>query len=364
MKLLVDLSISYKPYEGIMVYALNILSGFQQHKYKDIKILCNPDLYNYIHQSFPEFECILAKTQPQKKIFNFLYIAKNWYNQIKEIDCDMVFAPYPCLSYMLSPKPIVQTIHDLQQLKLLKGISLWKYRALMPIILLRSHKIIAISNFVRKEIHRIYPFISSKKIKTIHNGIQIDNSPLPPPTLIQTPYFLYVSSLRKYKNVITLIKAFNLIKANIPQSLVIIGKRTEYWEKEVHPFIIENHLQDRVIHIDQAINNEELAQLYQYTDLFIHPSLMEGFGFTPIEAAIQKVPVITTKETAISETTLGLLNYYVPATDDKALAHLMVEILQNPPSASRLKEIAKTLQDEYNYIKQSRKVYEFIDMPL
>lgn len=364
MKLLVDLSIFFKPYEGIMVYALNILSGFQKHKYKDIKILCHPDLYNYIHQAFPEFDCIIAHPHPPKKLFNSIFITKKWYKQIKEIDCDIVFSPYPYLYYLLSPKPVIQTIHDLQQFKIQKGITLLKSKLLTLIILKRSYRIITISNFVKKEIHRSYPLISQKKIRTIYNGINIDNSPLSPPAQINTPYLLYVSTLWKYKNIITLVKAFNLIKEQIPHKLIIVGKTTEYWENEVCPFIIQNKLQDRIMHIKNVISNEELTQLYQHTDLFIHPSLMEGFGFTPIEAAIQKVPVITTTETAIKETTLGFLNYFTPATSETSLAHQIIQTLQNPPSASQLEKISKTLQDKYNYIDQSYKVYDFINNSL
>lgn len=46
-----------------------------------------------------------------------------------------------------------------------------------------------------------------------------------------------------------------------------------------------------------------MHKLYSNASLFVSPSLMEGFGFTPIEAAIHCVPVVCTKETALYETT-------------------------------------------------------------
>lgn len=360
MTILFDLSIPFKLHEGVMIYALNILSGFRDNKYKDIKILCHKELYSYIQKTYPEYTCYLAESIRNQGIINSINITRLWNKQINKIDCDIVFSPYPSLLYLFCSKRIIQTIHDIQPLKVWKGKKLLTYRLLMPIILLRSYKIITISDFVKKEIQHHYHFISSKKIKAISNPVTIDTTPLPPPSNINSPYLLYVSTLWEYKNVFTLIKAFNTIKNQIAHKLVIIGRTTKHWEKEVYPYIINNNLTEKIIHINTAVSSKELSQLYQHTDLFIHPSLLEGFGFPPIEAAIQKVPVITTQEGAIEETTLGLLNYYSPAKDKNNLAKKILQVLKNPPSKEKLEEISRIYQKKYNYIEQSNKIYEFI----
>lgn len=79
-------------------------------------------------------------------------------------------------------------------------------------------------------------------------------------------------------------------------------------------------MEPHILHFSKPIDDQLLAQYYQFADLFIHPSLLEGFGYPPIEAAIHKTPVLTTKETALYESTMGILNYYEPATDSQALA--------------------------------------------
>lgn len=359
MKILFDLSQNTTIYSGLTIYAINVLLGFRDNQYDNIKILCNREIYDYVHKMFPDYECFLFEN-PKTKLF-FYISGIRWYNLLKKIDCDIIFSPYPCVCYFFMPKKIVQTIHDLQFLRVFRGKLLWKYRILFPLILLRSCKIIVISEYVKNELHRIYPFISLDKICIIPNAVVVNPTPLPPPSNISTRYILYVSALWKYKNVLTLIKAFALLKNQISQHLVILGREMDSsWRLEALPFIVEHKLEDRIIHITRAVSSEELMQLYQHADLFVHPSLLEGFGFTPIEAAIQKTPVLTTKETSLYESTLGILNYYEPSTSAEALADKIISLLESRPDISKLEWISETFQNEYNYKKQAEKVYKYI----
>lgn len=95
-----------------------------------------------------------------------------------------------------------------------------------------------------------------------------------------------------------------------------------------------------------------MASLYKNASLFVSPSLMEGFGFTPIEAALYEVPVICNKESALYETTKGLLNYYEPGTDEYALSRMMYQILTSPNLD--LASIAKTYEMAYSVKRQAQ----------
>lgn len=357
MKLLFDLSSNQNIYDGVTVYALRILKGFKEHNYTDITILSNPAIYDYIKSQYSEYPCIKANINNKNGFL--LKNGWNWHRQVKKIDCDVIFSPNPYLTYF-SSKKIIQTIHDLQPLKIYKGRTLWAFRIFLPLVLLRSHRIITITDFVKEEIKRIYPFIPSWKMHTIFNCVTVD-----PTRYTSSPfsgkYLLYVSTLWEYKNIFTLLQALYLLRDRIPHKLVIIGKPMDtYWEKVCVPYIQSHHLEAHILHLRQPISNQLLAQYYQFADLFIHPSLLEGFGYPPIEAAIQKTPVLTTKETALYESTMGLLNYYEPATDPYALAQKIQEILTNPPSAEKREQISEKLRNQYDYYKQSEKVYQFL----
>lgn len=358
MKILIDISNIKSEYEGVAVYALNILKGFKDNKYTNILILAHPQIYKFIKDTFPEYTCIKAII-PQTGKHLFFKEGLLWSKQINNIECDIIFSPAPHFTHLFCKQKIIQTIHDLQPLALYKGKDLILYKLLLPLLLLRSHKLITISNFIKNNILQNYSFIKNQKIQTIYNSvITYDYKEEKAP--VSYKYLLYISNLWEYKNVFTLVKAFNIIKEQTDYRLVIIGRNTPYWENTVSPFITKHNLKDKIIQINSVLSNDEIAQFYKHASLFIHPSLMEGFGYPPIEAAIYETPVLTTKETCLYETTQGLLNYYSPAKDEVELAKKIMMILQNPPTSEYLKSISEKLKQEYNYKEQAKKIYQFI----
>lgn len=354
MKVLVDLS-GRITNSSITVYAKRLLTGWIKNHHTDIVILCSPQIYHDIKSSFPTYSCIKFEKQD-----TYIKNCMQWRKQTKGIDYDVVLVPHAEPFYaLLGRKKIVLVFHDLQGLRVRKGLYLWKTWLKYPISLIKSYKIITISHFVEKDILKTYPFISANKLKTIYNGIRVEKGMVDVSPIAQN-YLLYVSVLQEYKNVITLIRAFNLLKKDIAQNLVIIGIPTPYWNETIVPFIMKMNLQDRIIHVSHRVDDKTLSQYYQHASLFVHPSLHEGFGYTPIEAAIHEIPVLSSKTTALYETTMGLLNYYEPATDEKAMAEKIKFLLQNPPSAKQLKEISLTLQKQYDNEQQAEKIYNYL----
>lgn len=361
MKLLVDLSNHVSIYTGMTVYATRLLKGFAQNGYKDICILCNPRIFDAVQKLFPHYSCIKAIYPIDRfGLIGKVFDCFRWGRQINEIRSDVTFCPSPSLTSLFVRGTVVQTIHDLQELKLNSGLMLWYKWILFFLILIKCRKIIAISDFVKNEIKRVYPFVSRAKISTIYNSVDIK-----PDKSIQSPltrkYILYVGALRAYKNIYTLIKAFNRIKNLIPHDLVIIGRPYDnYWQDEIVSYIEKEGLESRILHVAELLDEHKLKSYYQHAELLIHPSLLEGFGYTPIEAAILETPVLTTRETAIWETTQGLLYYYAPATDEIALAESIMRILNDRPSDMKLKNISKTLMQHYDCAQQAAKVYAYL----
>lgn len=362
MKLLVDLTYLKSFHAGVNIYAIRILKGMRDNGIKDICLLLHPITAEALQKEFPSFEHIVIPDTASYLINKEWYkiIATGYSNRkrINQMDCDIVFSPFNLpFSFWKLKKKHVRTIHDLQEMKIHSRFWSLCGHIVFPIRFWNSDAIITISNHVKNEILKKYWFASKKNMKKISVAVEMcgqDSSPL-----LDFEYILCVNSLVKYKNTITLLKAFNAIKEDIPHQLVLVGGNTPFATNVLKPYIVENHLESRIVHFEK-ITDEELKSLYQYASLFVTPSLIEGFGATPIEAALCNTPVISTKETALYETTMGLLNYYEPATDSQALESKIREVLQNPPSQEELKKISTCFREQYDNRKIAKDVYEFI----
>ena len=358
MKLLIDLTGCDMRYFSVTVYAYRILQGLSKCGNKNIVILCNANIHNAIKNDFPLYQTYSIRMSRSFSPISVIASYFRWRRILSKIDYDVIYSPqpYPPFHCILKKGKTVTTFHDLQGLKVYSGIKLLISKIVYPLVLKRSDKIVAISNFVKNSIITTYPSIETSKITCIYNAVS-STIPSVKAAPIDCPYILYVSSFMRHKNVMTLLRAFYLVKDKIDHKLVLIGRENELWKEEVVPYIVKHGLQERIVAIHHSLEDDVLAQYYEYADLFVHPSYMEGFGYTPIEAAIHQVPVITTKEASLFETTLGLLNYYEPATDPTKLGNKILEVLHNRPQKDTLKDISDIFTNAYNGEKLAEELY-------
>lgn len=93
-----------------------------------------------------------------------------------------------------------------------------------------------------------------------------------------------------HKNIITLIKAYELIKTQIEYKLVLIGNvpdRVAYLKE----YVTEHHLEEDVVFTGFA-TEEKVNKFLGACALYVNPSVYEGFGMTAVEAIIKQVPTL------------------------------------------------------------------------
>ena len=145
---------------------------------------------------------------------------------------------------------------------------------------------------------------------------------------IKYPFILFVGTLEKRKNVPTLIKAFyKLKKSKLEHKLVIVGGKG--WKySQIFDLIEELKLQKDVIFTDY-VSDEDLVKLYNTADLFVYPSLYEGFGLPPLEAMACGCPVITSNTSSLPEV-VGDAGIMIDPYDIDSLKESMLKILTDP----------------------------------
>jgi glycosyltransferase involved in cell wall biosynthesis len=173
-------------------------------------------------------------------------------------------------------------------------------------------------------------------------------------------YLLNVGAVEKRKNQGLILSALSKTKIDIP--LVIIGKKTEYFE-ELKQIINRENLHKQVI-FPENVSTEDLPAIYQGADIFVYPSVFEGFGIPILEALNSRVPVITSLGSCFYETG-GDNSVYIDHTSDEALSEAILSILSNQSKKTKMiqsglvhaekfseERIASSLMDVYLSVKK------------
>ena len=365
MKILIDCSfMDSTQVSGVYNCTYRLLNGFKDLNdvALEIHIIIQPQEKEYFTKLFPSFTVPLLPKRLSmviKKIPHLKgYIYSSFIDKyIVKKNIDIFFCPYMSIdSLFCSKAKQVGILHDAQTYILKKNqfVKGKIYKFFMDRILDKNTFIVTISEEARKNIQKQLPYLKAP-LYLIHNSVIVSRKMIRLKDIENQKYILFVNTLMEYKNIETLIRAFFLIKDKIPHILLIKARSTEFWQKKMIPLISDLKLMNRVVLYEKNLSDEEMAFLYNKAEIFVSTSLMEGFGYTPIEAAIYKTSVITTKIPVILETSKGLFHYYEPAKDYRILSSTIYNLLQNPDSLETLRDISKKLESLYLPIEQARK---------
>ena len=182
------------------------------------------------------------------------------------------------------------------------------YRAMLIWSLFNSDVIVVPSQYVKSEILKNFT-VDKEKIRAVHYGI--DHIHVCKQTIKRENSFIYIGQNRPHKNVQSILKAAAyFIRRHPDYKLKLIGGD---FCKESHGFATYG-LGDSLV-LKGFISDDELALEYASAKAIIHVSHEEGFGFTPLEAMMNRCAVISSK-TPIAEEILGELPIYVKDYDD------------------------------------------------
>lgn len=139
------------------------------------------------------------------------------------------------------------------------------------------------------------------------------------------PFIINVGAIEERKNLLSLLVAMNILRKKIDHQLVIVGVGHGRYYKQVMEYINREGLGPLVKFLDY-VPNEDMPALYQAADLFIFPSLFEGFGLPIVEAITSGVPVITSTGSCFPESGGPGPSYINPYSSEE-LAFEIEEVL-------------------------------------
>ena len=170
----------------------------------------------------------------------------------------------------------------------------------------KSDRIIAISNQTKESLIE-YGHVEGEKIEVIYQAVnplyekrvsEEEKNQVRHRYHLPMSFMLTVGAVERRKNQLLILKAIE--KGRIDMPLVIVGRHTDYIE-ELKQYISSERMENQVMFLT-SLSDQELAVVYQMSELFLFPSLFEGWGAPIIEAITSGVPVITSTGSCFHET--------------------------------------------------------------
>jgi glycosyltransferase involved in cell wall biosynthesis len=162
----------------------------------------------------------------------------------------------------------------------------------------RADRILAVSKMTARSLNRHFPAFRSK-ISVSYPGC--DHYPKPDLPVPRQPFLLAVNSLEKRKNIPFLIDVYNEYRRKFPGDckLIIAGQTGNDYD------VVKNKIKKSPfredIELKIGLSERTLIDLYRTASLFVSVSRYEGFGFTPLEAALQDCPVLLYRSDVVAE---------------------------------------------------------------
>ncbi len=245
---------------------------------------------------------------------------------------------------LASPMPRVVTVHDLifeHYPEAFPGIRTPVLRTLLPRMLRRATRVITDSEATRRDVVGLYG-VARDLVDVVHLG------PGRPPLMltddearglrtavgVERPYLLSVATSQPHKNLLRLVDAFALVRAQRPEiRLVLVGGAGQA-QAELAASAARAGVAEAVT-FTGWIDDRTLDAIYAAAELFVYPSLCEGFGLPLLEAMERAVPVLSSRATSLPEVG-GDAVEYVDAERVPDLAGSLLRLLGDPDRRSQL----------------------------
>jgi len=303
---------------GISQYLFNILDQFTQLDTETKFEIMVTESEKHLYEKYLEKDNFTAMIFPDKLsspfrsiLWHLLSLAK--FSKARAYDVVFLPAANRRLPYNM-PCPTVGTVHDLASMQFknkydaLRGFYV---RQILPILIRKLDTVLTVSDYSKAVIHE-YTHVAMEKICVTHLAMdkEVFNTDSKSDALqrlqqqydIHGPFLLYIARLEHpAKNHYQLIEAFDQLKKkyNIPHQLVFTGALRERGEVVLERIKSSDYATS--IKYFNFVAYADLPDFYRAADIFVFPSLYEGFGLPILEAMACGTPVVCSNQASIPE---------------------------------------------------------------
>jgi glycosyltransferase involved in cell wall biosynthesis len=240
-------------------------------------------------------------------------------------------------------------------------------KLLVPESAKRADHIITVSEHSKKDLVRTYG-ICEEKVTVTYEGAgrefvpldrEISKDALARKYGIGHDFILYLGRLQARKNLLRLVTAYRRVrKAGFPHKLVLAGKADSLFESVLSCISDENAAKD--ILLPGYIPPADVPTFYNAADVFVYPSLYEGFGLPIVEAMACGTSVVTSRGSSLEEVA-GEAAVLIDPLDEQSIADALKQVLADAELRNRLGKAGLKRSQQFSFAKAARQtvdVYE------
>lgn len=374
MKIGIDARLAGLENRGIGRYLENLIKNLE-------KFDTNDQFYIFLSQKN------YFRYQFKKENFKKVLTKFRWYSfseqiffplLIKKYKIDLMHFPHFNVPLLINKKYIV-TLHDLTLIHfpnrrastlpvVIYKIKYKLFKFIQKRILRKAKKIITPSFYVKNDLINYYK-LDQNKIKVIYEGCKINNydnfdfQEILKKFSIKKPFILYIGAAYPHKNLERLVRVFKIVNKDKKYQLVI-GGRIDYFMKRLKNRVARVGENKDDIIFTNFLRDKELITLYQQAQIFVFPSLSEGFGLPGLEAQVYKLPVAASNQSCLKEI-LGKGALYFNPLDNKEMIYVINKVLNDKLLRKKMIKSGQANTEKFswlNMIQETMSIYHSFDL--
>lgn len=282
---------------------------------------------------------------------------------------DVLFVPAHTVP-VIHPKKTFVVIHGLEYEFCPKAYSFWGAIYMRTSIKKSCHwaiQIISVSKNTKKDLMNLYE-VPGNKIKVVYEGYKSNQSSFighqntsvlskedDRLSIDDEKYFLFIGRIEERKNISNIVKAFKILKEKykIPHKLVLAGKPGHNYDK-IKLQIENSKNKDDILSLG-FIDETEKWNLLRGADVFVFPTLYEGFGIPILEAQSVGCPVVASSNSSIPEV-VGESGLLADPQNPNSIAESAYEIISNETLKNAIIEKGLENVKKFSWEKCAREI--------
>ena len=291
---------------------------------------------------------------------------------LKSNKIDLFYSPYYKIP-LLSSVPVVNQVLDLMYLVFppyRHELGLWRriyYETLGKTYSRKSINIITDSEHAKQDVIRLWK-IDPKKIEVIPLGLADRYKPVTDQELLNKAknkfklpdrFILYLGNFKPHKNVKSLVNAFDKIKNRFPDHKLVLAGPLDQHGIKLKNFTENIGIAERVVFTNTIRESDNPEALLSLAEVFVFPTLYEGFGLPPLEAMACGTPVVASNLTSVPEV-VGDSGIKVNPLNVEEISKAITNLIENPEKREILTSKGLERAMLFRENDTSKKLYEHI----